>query len=282
MTEVRVQRGLRPTDRDAVVSFLREVDSLDGDTLDDNLQSDLQSGPADGDPSLHVPFVAATAFALAALVKATAAVPLLLLLVAIAAAAGRGRRVRALAAPVGAASALLIAFAAPFLSRSDPTLGLAELATHEGWLAPSRFLRRILDVVGLGASARVAFALVLVVAVATLARAVWRSASDGVDDVGAAVAWGLLAMLLLAPVLLPWYAAWLLPVVWFLPRRATIAALGTSVALAVSLFATEPSRAGSAFDLNLLVGHWVITPAVVVLLVVATRDHFVELAPRAG
>ena len=42
--------------------FLREVDSLDGDTLDDNLQSDLQSGPADGDPSLHVPFVAATAF----------------------------------------------------------------------------------------------------------------------------------------------------------------------------------------------------------------------------
>ena len=144
----------------------------------------------------------------------------------------------------------------------------------------SRFLRRILDVVGLSATARIAFALALVVAVIVLARAVWRRASDGVDDVGAAVAWGLLAMLLLAPVLLPWYAASLLPVVWFLPRRATIAALGTSIALAVSLFATEPSRAGSAFDLNLLVGHWAITPAVVVLLVVAACDLVVRL--RAG
>ena len=215
---------------------------------------------------------AAAALALAALVKASAAVPLLLLFMAIAGAAGRGRRVRALAAPVGAASALLAFSAAPYLTRTDPTLGLAELSTHEGWLAPSRFARRILDVVGLGAVARVAFAVALVLAVAALARAAWGRASVAVDDLGASFAWGLLAVLLLAPVLLPWYASWLLPIAWFLPWRAWLAAVGSSVALAVSLFATEPSRAGAAFDLNLLLGHWAITPVVVVLLAVAAKE----------
>lgn len=53
-----MQRGLRPHDRDAVASFLREVDSLDGDSLDDHLQADLQ-----GDDEGHTgTYVAATAF----------------------------------------------------------------------------------------------------------------------------------------------------------------------------------------------------------------------------
>lgn len=60
MTEMRVQRGLGPADRDAVVSFLRRVDALGGDTLDDHLQADLQADPADtGEPGA---FVTAAAF----------------------------------------------------------------------------------------------------------------------------------------------------------------------------------------------------------------------------
>lgn len=53
-----MQRGLGPTDRDAVLSFLRGVDALDGDTLDDHLQADLQSTDDSADAT---PFTAAVA-----------------------------------------------------------------------------------------------------------------------------------------------------------------------------------------------------------------------------
>ena len=55
-----------------------------------------------------------------------------------------------------------------------------ELAGHEGWLAPSRFFRRLLDAVSgdtLGVVARVVFAALLLAVVAILARAVWRRRS---------------------------------------------------------------------------------------------------------
>lgn len=86
--------------------------------------------------------------------------------------------------------------------------------------------------------------------------------------------------MLLGPVLLPWYVAWVLPVAWLLPRVPAVAVAGTSVALAVSLFATEPARVASAFRANLFLGHWVITPIVIVLLVLAARDLRARL--RAG
>src|SRR6266508_4953376 len=80
-----------------------------------------------------------------AMVKATAAVPLLLLVVAVVARAEPARRARALAAHLGMAGAIALLFAIPFLQTSDPTLGMVELAGHQGWLAPSRFFRRVLD-----------------------------------------------------------------------------------------------------------------------------------------
>ncbi|MFM7718444.1 MAG: hypothetical protein ACKO8G_02980, partial [Actinomycetota bacterium] len=118
--------------------------------------------------------LAAAILAAAAAVKAPAAVPLLLLLVATAAAAGPGARLRALRGPILAAAVVLAALAAPFLDAGDPTFGLSRLAGEEGWLAPSRFVRRLLDLVPgvpLGVVARAAFALLLVAAVAGLASA---------------------------------------------------------------------------------------------------------------
>ncbi len=68
---------------------------------------------------------------------------------------------------------MVVVVAAPFLQLHDPTLGMLELSSHEGWLAPSRFFRRVLDAISgdtLGVVARVAFAVALVAAVVWLVR----------------------------------------------------------------------------------------------------------------
>ena len=213
---------------------------------------------------------ATVALALGALVKVTAAVPLLLWWVAVAARAERGHRVRALAPHVGSAAALGLLAALPFLNASDPTLGGLELASHEGWLAPSRFFHRVVDAVtgdALGFAPRIVFPLLLLGALFLIARAIVRRVPGiGPPLVGAAWGWGLLCLMLLGPVLLPWYVTWALPLGWLLPRVPRIVLIGTGLALTVSQLTSEPARFEAAYDANLWVGHWVITPVVIALL----------------
>ena len=66
--------------------------------------------------------------------------------------------------------------------------------------------------------------------------------------------------MLLGPILLPWYVVWALPLVWLLPRVPRLVLLGTSVALGVSQWTAEPARFPGAYDTNVLIGHYVITP----------------------
>lgn len=146
--------------------------------------------------------VAAAALALGALVKAPAALPLLLLVVWATARRPRGERLRAFAAHAGVAAGIGLAAAAPFLQTKDPTLGMAELTTHEGWLAPSRFVGRTLGGLAgwVGGDAaedvvhtlvRLAFAVAVVAGVTMLARAVARRmgmVAPAVDAPGAGAA----------------------------------------------------------------------------------------------
>jgi hypothetical protein len=220
--------------------------------------------------------LAVASLTLGALVKATAALPLLLLLVWCVARAPAGRRARTLFTHAGLAAAICAVFAAPYLNLHDPTLGMVELAGHEGWLAPSRFFRRLLDAVSgdsFGVAARIAFALTLLVGVVLLTRMVWRAAqsSNGAPKdervaLGAAWGWSLLLLMLLGPVLLPWYVTWALPLVWVLPRAPRLVLLGTSVALGLSQWTAEPARFPAAYEANVLIGHYVITPVVIALL----------------
>ena len=211
-------------------------------------------------------------------VKATAALPLLLLLVWICARHPPGRRRRALLVHGGAAVAIGLAFAVPYLQMQDPTLGMLGLAGHEGWLAPSAVLGRIVDVVSfgtLGWTVRVVFGLILVRALFELGREVWRRGAAGAMTVaaaGAAWGWSLVLLALLAPVLLPWYVVWALPLVWLLPRPARLALMTTSVLLAVTLWSAEPLRFPGAFELNLFLGRWLVTPVLLVLALRALRD----------
>jgi hypothetical protein len=219
---------------------------------------------------------AVAVLSVAALVKATAALPLLLLLVWSVARRRPEERVRAASARVGLAAAIAAAFALPYWQTQDPTLGMLELARHTGWLAPSVFITRLVDVLSfgtLGWAVRVVFGATLLVGVVAISREVWRRAgSMSPLELGGAWGWSLVLLMVLGPVLLPWYVAWSLPLAWLLPRAPRTTLLVTSVALGVSLWSAEPERSLAAFEVNLWIGHWVITPVVTGLLLRTLRD----------
>ncbi|HYF10816.1 MAG TPA: hypothetical protein VEC09_00790, partial [Actinomycetota bacterium] len=211
---------------------------------------------------------ATATLALATLIKATAGIPLLLFVIARIATSPRGDRLRVAVRHAAVAAVLGVAAAAPFLNTEDPTLGMAELASHEGWLAPSRLFRRMFDAIGgetLSIVPRIMFPLLLVAVVIELGRAVAR---HGVTAwrIGAAWAWGLLASMLLGPVLLPWYVVWALPLAWLIPRVPRLVLLGSSVALTLSQWTSDPAGFATAYDANILFGHYVLTPVIVGLL----------------
>ncbi len=208
---------------------------------------------------------------LGALIKATAVLPLVLLVVWIVARRPAGSRARRFAACGAIVAGLGTACAAPFLQTQDPTLGMVGLAGHEGWLAPSRFVRAVFDAVShhtLGVVARVGFAALLVVTMVALARRVAREApSSTAASLAGTWGWALVSLMLLGPVLLPWYVTWTLPLVWLVPRVPRITLVGTAMALAISQWAAEPTRYWAAYNANVLVGHYLITPVVLALLV---------------
>ena len=73
--------------------------------------------------------------------------------------------------------------------------------------------------------------------------------------------------MLLGPVLLPWYVAWALPLVWLLPTAPRVTLLTAGATLALAQWSTEPLRYPDAFAVNLWVGHWLVTPAMLVLVI---------------
>lgn len=210
--------------------------------------------------------LAVAALTLATLVKASAALPLFLLVVWVVARRPEGSRLRAALTHAGLAAFIGAVVTAPFLQTQDPSLGMLELAGHQGWLAPSRLVARALDFVSgdtLGVIARIGFAAALLVCVAALARRLTRRHAPAAE-LGAAWGWSLILLMLLGPVLLPWYVAWSLPLVWLLPRVPRTVLIGTGGALGISQWATEPTLYPGAYDANVLVGHYVLTPVVLV------------------
>ncbi|HEY6566866.1 MAG TPA: hypothetical protein VI341_05030 [Actinomycetota bacterium] len=215
--------------------------------------------------------------ALGSVVKATAALPLLLVIVWCVARAPRERRMKVLASHAGLALVIGAVFAGPYLQWDDPTLGMLELAGHTGWLAPSVLVARAIDFFSfstLGTIAGIGFAIVLVVCVVELARTVAARAraGDAIEELGAAIAWSFVLLMLLGPVLLPWYVAWALPLVWLLPKPPRTTLLVAGAALAMAQWSTEPLRYPDAFGVNLWIGHWIVTPVMLVLVIWSLID----------
>ncbi len=208
--------------------------------------------------------LAVVVLTLGTLVKASAALPLLLLVAWIIWRRPSGGRLRAVLVHGGAAAGLGLAFAAPFFTLEDPTLGMVELAGHEGWLAPFRLIRRLFDALSgdtLGWLARVGFAAVLAWLAFILVRAiVRRAAAIEPSELAAAWGWGLLLLMFLGPVLLPWYVTWALPVLILLPRVPRASLLIASTALMVAQWATEANRFHDVYKASIIVGHYVAAP----------------------
>jgi hypothetical protein len=213
--------------------------------------------------------LATAALAFGALVKATALVPLVLFVVAVTGGRPKGDRARTLLSHLAVAGGLALLAAGPFLNAKDPTLGMLELSSHEGWLAPSRFFHRLVDAVSgdtLGFVPRIAFTVLLVGALVLVGRELVRRAPATAWLHGGAWGWALLCLMLLGPVLLPWYVTWTLPLAWLLPRVPRAVLIGTCLALGLSQWTTEPAGYPGAYDANLWFGHYVLTPVVIGLL----------------
>ena len=214
--------------------------------------------------------------AAAAMIKLTAAVPLLMAVIAGAAARPVGRRLRELGLHAAIIVAVGVPFSLPFV-REDPTLGTAELASREGWMAPFRLIRRAVGAVAPGGVAaagtvlRVAFAALVVAAAALVARHLWRRGGDPLAAV-TGMGWVTLVALLSAPVLLPWYLPVVLPAAWALPRLPRSGVVLLSAVLAVTMFVAERSRSPAVWDAMVLGVRYVAAPVALLLLIRVALD----------
>jgi hypothetical protein len=238
---------------------------------------------------------ATAVLAVGALIKVSGGVPLAIG-VAAAVVHRRADRLRTLGLHAGIAAAVAAPFVIPFLQAEDPTLGALELATRQGWLAPSRFVlttfRGLARVVAGETAAdvasllvRIAFPLVFVWVLVMLVRHLAREPSRIEPKlVVAAMGWAGLISLLVSPVLLPWYAAWAVPLAWLLPRPARGGVVLLSLALAITELVAEPSRSPGLYEAMVFGLHWVATPVILVVLVRLLLDlrRRVALGPGRG
>lgn len=223
--------------------------------------------------------LATAVLTLGALVKMSAAVPLLILLAGSVTSRPRGRRLSWAAAHAGVIALVSLPFVVPFFSLEDPTMGQLELSTRQGWLAPSRFLvvtlrglvRAVLgETAGEVTSAviRIAFPLVLLAALWAIGRHLARRREEVAPErTVAAMGWATLLAMMMAPLLLPWYAAWVVPLAWLLPKPARVGAIFLSVALVITELMSEPTRSPRLWEAMVIWLHWVATPIVLAVLV---------------
>jgi hypothetical protein len=227
---------------------------------------------------------ATVALVLGTLVKISGGVPLAIAVLAAVFRRPRGQRLRTLAAHVGVGLAVALPFIVPFEQAEDPSLGTLELTSRQGWLAPSRFVLVVLrgtanflggDLAGdiVSVVVRLAFPLLFLIVLVMLVR---HLATDPVRIepplVVAAMGWATLVALMISPLLYPWYAMWLVPVAWLVPRPARDGAVVVSVALAVTELVAEPSRAPRVWEAMVFGLHYVATPIVLLVLIRLVLD----------
>jgi alpha-1,6-mannosyltransferase len=215
---------------------------------------------------------------LGALIKVTASLPLLLLLVWCVARRPPEERRRAALTHVGLSLGIAAAFALPYFQLKDPTLGMLGLVGQIGWLAPPTVIAQVVDWLSfhtLGWIVRVGAIVLLAWCVGMLGREVWRRASRGGmsgQEQAAVWGWALALLMLLGPILLPWYVVWGLPLVWALPRIPRTAVIATSSMLGVTLWSAEALRYPGGFQLNLWIGYLIVVPILTVMLLFIIRD----------
>jgi len=118
---------------------------------------------------------------------------------------------------------------------------------------------------------RLAFLLSFLIGLFLIATSLLRhERATSPEILGAAWGWSLLLFTLSAPVLLPWYAIWTLPLLWLLSRVPRLILIATSTGLLVAKAIDDPARFAEVHDLIVWferVGNLVIVGAFVCLWV---------------
>jgi Glycosyltransferase family 87 len=217
---------------------------------------------------------------LGALVKVSAAVPLVLLIVYVVARAVPERRRRVALTHVGVAAGIGLVVSAPFLTSSNPTLGMVQLVQHASWIAPPELMEHVFQAIGqlMGGNtggtvgvviARLTMYSCLAAGLFLIARQVARKAPhEDLLYLGAVWGWALLLMMLFSPTLFAWYFCWVLPVAWALPRVPRRTLEISFLALVTSQLTTENFQLPGWIHVQLPIGH----PVLIVLLVWFLHD----------
>jgi alpha-1,6-mannosyltransferase len=228
---------------------------------------------------------ATAALTLGALVKVSAAVPLVLLIVYVVARATPERRRRVAATHMGMAAGIGLLISLPFLTLSNPTLGMVQLVQHASWIAPPELMEHVFQAMGqlMGGNtggtigvviARITMYSCLALGLFLIAKQVARKApSEDFLYLGAVWGWALLLMMLFSPTLFAWYFCWVLPVAWALPRVPRITLELSFLALVTSQLTTENFQLPGWIHVQLPIGH----PVLIVLLVWFLRDLWLRM-----
>jgi hypothetical protein len=241
-------------------------------------------------------FWATAVLTLGALVKISGAVPLAIAVIASTLRRPRGQRLRAFGLHAGIGLVVGLPFILPFMQLEDPTLGTLELANRQGWLAPPRLVLVVFRGIAnytLGFAAgdfvavivRLVFPVLLLLVMWGICRHLFRAGRElePVTVVGG-MGWATLISMMVAPILLPWYAAWVVPLAWALPRSARNGTVLTAVALTITELVAEPSRAPRVWEVMVFGLHWVATPIVLAVLIYLLVDlrRRLSLPPGPG
>ncbi|MGH2572721.1 MAG: polyprenol phosphomannose-dependent alpha 1,6 mannosyltransferase MptB [Actinomycetota bacterium] len=225
------------------------------------------------------------------LIKVVAALPLLFWVFSLVRTSRSGDRFRVLGAHALVAGLVAVAFIAPFAEGWRSLSSMTTLASLEGWASGpallargARTLGRALAGTGLGDAMAKAVSGAFLGAVAYVLWPILRRArpyatrragldQDPVDGVYTpAVMWGasLLMLSLGAPYLLPWYAAWFIPLLPLASDdRLAIIGLAAAGLLAVTGIPAEPGPAPGLWEGMKLAVHYVAAPVMLVLFAAA-------------
>lgn len=227
------------------------------------------------------PALATATLALGASIKASAGIALLLMVIWFVASEPTVReRVRTAVTHCAIAAGVVLSFGVWFWQTQNPTLGLAEVSTHEGGFS---FVTVIFYTVGraIGAAGgwpvqnlaqwliRVGFLILFLVVLAAIGRRLWTGAVPAPElrELGAGIGWTLLVLMMVSPFILTWYIAWLIPIAFLLPKVPRTVVLTLSVIFAVLQTVAEPLRSTVLYETVVFLVSWIARPVVGVLLV---------------
>lgn len=234
-------------------------------------------------------FLGVTAMLTLAVLIKSVAVPLLVLwLWRVVRRAPQDRRAASLAPHLGVVVGLAVATFAPLVAGGQTFRALISVVSRQGWASGPSVVARVARAVGRavgGPSGGPALGTLTLVLFAGVFLVVFWRILERPGDVVGADSWGrsMLLLALAGPYLLPWYAAWFVPLAVFLEDAALIVvALAAAGLLALTGVPAEPGSTPHVWEAMMLGVHYGAAPLMLGLLGVAVGRTLVGTGHPGG